>query len=38
LSELLAAAGFDLVEQHERDPYAHEAATRRLYLWVIRRG
>lgn len=38
LSELLAAAGFDLVEQHERDPYAHEAATRRLYLWAIRRA
>jgi SAM-dependent methyltransferase len=33
---LLEAARFDLVEQHDRDPYAHEVSTRRLYVWVVR--
>jgi hypothetical protein len=31
---LLEASGFDEVEAHERDPYAHEVATTRLYVWA----
>jgi SAM-dependent methyltransferase len=36
LTGLLEAAGFVIVEAHERDPYDHEVSTRRLYLWVTR--
>jgi len=35
LAGLLQSAGFELVEAHQRDPYPHEVATRRLYLWAI---
>jgi len=35
-TKLLEAAGFAIVEAHERDPYDHEVSTRRLYLWVTR--
>lgn len=38
LTGLLEAAGFVIVEAHERDPYDHEVSTRRLYLWVTRTG
>jgi hypothetical protein len=38
LTGLLEAAGFVIVEAHERDPYDHAVSTRRLYLWVARTG
>ncbi len=37
LAGLLEAVGLTVVETHDRDPYAHEVATRRLYLWATRR-
>ena len=36
LTDLLGAAGFDLVESHERAPYELELATPRLYVWGTR--
>lgn len=36
LSQLAAAAGFTVVESHEREPYPEELATQRLYLWATR--
>jgi SAM-dependent methyltransferase len=35
---LLEAGGFDVVEAHERDPYDHEVATPRLYVWAAVRA
>ncbi|HEY3845329.1 MAG TPA: class I SAM-dependent methyltransferase [Acidimicrobiales bacterium] len=36
LTGLLEAAGFALVEAHERAPYEQEAETQRLYAWAVR--
>jgi ubiquinone/menaquinone biosynthesis C-methylase UbiE len=36
LSALLGAAGFDVVEAHERAPFELELATPRLYVWATR--
>lgn len=35
---LLDRAGFDVVEAHDREPYEHEVATQRLYVWASRRA
>ena len=34
LTSMVEAAGFVVVEAHERDPYPAEVATPRLYLWA----
>jgi hypothetical protein len=34
LRSLVEAAGFDVVEAHERAPHPEEVATQRLYLWA----
>jgi SAM-dependent methyltransferase len=34
LTAALGAAGFDVVHQHERDPYPGEHASQRLYVWA----
>jgi SAM-dependent methyltransferase len=34
LTGLVEAAGFTVVEAHEREPYAGEVATTRLYVWA----
>jgi hypothetical protein len=36
LAGLIEAAGFTLVEQHERAPYEGEHPTQRLYIWAAR--
>jgi SAM-dependent methyltransferase len=38
LSGLMEGAGFDVVQAHERAPYAQEHPTPRLYVWAARRG
>jgi SAM-dependent methyltransferase len=34
LSAMAGAAGFSVIEQHERAPYDSEAPTQRLYIWA----
>jgi ubiquinone/menaquinone biosynthesis C-methylase UbiE len=36
LSGLLEAAGFDIIEAHQREPYEEEHPTPRLYVWATR--
>jgi len=36
LSDLIEAAGFTMVERHERAPYEGEHPTQRLYIWAAR--
>ncbi len=38
LTGLLEAAGFAVVEAHERAPYEQEVATQRIYAWAVRAG
>ena len=38
LSGMIEAAGFDVVEAHERAPYENEHPTQRLYIWASRRA
>jgi ubiquinone/menaquinone biosynthesis C-methylase UbiE len=34
LARAVEAAGFSVAEQHQRDPYAGEHPTQRLYVWA----